>query len=117
MNIFSVLFDLDGTLLDTIPDLASACNAMRLDLGLPVLPEERIATFVGKGSENLVRRALTDLPVACGFGIATADQVRAVVKHADAAIVGSALVKRMADPRTAVADAARFVAELTTGLA
>jgi len=55
MNIFSVLFDLDGTLLDTIPDLASACNAMRLDLGLPVLPEERIATFVGKGSENLVR--------------------------------------------------------------
>lgn len=62
MNIFSVLFDLDGTLLDTIPDLASACNAMRIDLGLPALPEERIATFVGKGSENLVRRALTDLP-------------------------------------------------------
>lgn len=62
MNICSVLFDLDGTLLDTIPDLASACNAMRIDLGLPALPEERIATFVGKGSENLVRRALTDLP-------------------------------------------------------
>jgi phosphoglycolate phosphatase len=62
MNIFSVLFDLDGTLLDTIPDLASACNAMRIDFGLPVLPEERIATFVGKGSENLVQRALTDLP-------------------------------------------------------
>ena len=62
MNIFSVLFDLDGTLLDTIPDLASACNAMRIDLGLPALAEERIATFVGKGSENLVRRALADLP-------------------------------------------------------
>ncbi|GHC41526.1 phosphoglycolate phosphatase, bacterial [Alcaligenes pakistanensis] len=62
MNIFSVLFDLDGTLLDTIPDLASACNAMRIDLGLPALPEARIATFVGKGSENLVQRALTDLP-------------------------------------------------------
>lgn len=62
MNIFSVLFDLDGTLLDTIPDLASACNAMRIDFGLPVLPKERIATFVGKGSENLVQRALTDLP-------------------------------------------------------
>ena len=62
MNIFSVLFDLDGTLLDTIPDLASACNAMRIDFGLPVLSEECIATFVGKGSENLVQRALTDLP-------------------------------------------------------
>ncbi len=62
MNIFSVLFDLDGTLLDTIPDLASACNSMRVDLGLPELPVETIATFVGKGSENLVKRALTDLP-------------------------------------------------------
>src|SRR5690606_33729853 len=62
MNIFSVLFDLDGTLLDTIPDLASACNAMRIDFGLPVLPEERIATFVCKGSQDLVQLGLTDLP-------------------------------------------------------
>src|SRR5690606_19034166 len=64
MKFFSALFDLDGTLLDTIPDLALACNAMRADLDLPALPLERIATFVGKGTENLVRRALADVPGA-----------------------------------------------------
>jgi len=64
MKFFSALFDLDGTLLDTIPDLALACNAMRADLDLPALPQERIATFVGKGTENLVRRALADVPGA-----------------------------------------------------
>ncbi|HRL20721.1 phosphoglycolate phosphatase [Alcaligenes sp. SDU_A2] len=60
MKFFSVLFDLDGTLLDTIPDLALACNAMRADLGLSALPQEHVTTLVGKGTENLVRRALSD---------------------------------------------------------
>lgn len=55
-----VLIDLDGTLIDTAPDLAAAANAMRADCGLPALPVARIATFVGKGAEVLVQRALTD---------------------------------------------------------
>lgn len=55
-----VLIDLDGTLLDTAPDLAAAANRMRADFGLPPLPVERIAAFVGKGAEVLVHRALTD---------------------------------------------------------
>jgi phosphoglycolate phosphatase len=55
-----VLIDLDGTLLDTAPDLAAAANRMRADFGLPPLPLERIAAFVGKGAEVLVHRALTD---------------------------------------------------------
>lgn len=74
--------------------------------------------------ESRVRalRAVTDLPIACGFGIGTADAVRAVTEHADAAIVGSAIVKRLAD----VADASMaqrvktiesFVRELAGGLA
>lgn len=54
----AALFDLDGTLLDTAPDLAMAANAMRLELGLTPLREDIIATFVGKGMENLVRRVL-----------------------------------------------------------
>lgn len=54
----AVLLDLDGTLLDTIPDLAHAVNAMRVDLSLPALPQETIATFVGKGVDNLVQRTL-----------------------------------------------------------
>lgn len=40
-------------------------------------------------------RQATSLPIACGFGISTRDDVRAVLKHADAAIVGSAIVKVM----------------------
>lgn len=56
----AVLIDLDGTLMDTAPDLAAAANRMRADFGLPPLPVERIAQFVGKGAEMLVHRALTD---------------------------------------------------------
>jgi len=54
----AVLIDLDGTLVDSIPDLAAAANAMRSELGLSELPVAQIATFVGKGAENLVRRTL-----------------------------------------------------------
>lgn len=55
-----VLIDLDGTLMDTAPDLAAAANRMRADFGLPPLAMDRIAAFVGKGAEVLVHRALTD---------------------------------------------------------
>lgn len=55
----AVLLDLDGTLMDTIPDLAHATNAMRVDLDLPALPQAQIATYVGKGVDNLIHRALS----------------------------------------------------------
>ena len=58
----AVLIDLDGTLMDTVPDLAAAANRMRADFGLAALPVERIAAFVGKGADVLVHRALTDRP-------------------------------------------------------
>ncbi len=62
-------------------------------------------------------RALTDLPIACGFGISTAEHVHAVTRHADAAIVGSALVRRMeAEPGDAIAVASAFTGELAQGL-
>ncbi len=57
-KITAVLLDLDGTLVDSIPDLAAAANALRCEWGLPHLPVEQIASFVGKGMENLVRRTL-----------------------------------------------------------
>ena len=39
----AVLFDLDGTLIDSAPDLAGACNEMRVERGLAPLPYERAA--------------------------------------------------------------------------
>jgi tryptophan synthase alpha chain len=66
-------------------------------------------------------RKVTDLPIACGFGIANPDQVRAVVEHADAAIVGSALVRRIEDAiangSDPLAAAESFVKDLEEGLA
>ncbi|MBB5215429.1 phosphoglycolate phosphatase [Parapusillimonas granuli] len=62
MRFSAVLLDLDGTLLDTIPDLARASNAMRAELGMPELPVATVATYVGKGTENLVKRLLADNP-------------------------------------------------------
>jgi len=58
MRFSGVLFDLDGTLLDTIPDLAGAANAMRQDLGMPPIAQDILATYVGKGMEQLVIRSL-----------------------------------------------------------
>jgi phosphoglycolate phosphatase len=58
----AAILDLDGTLLDTVPDLACAVNAMRAQLGLGGLATARVACFVGKGAEVLVHRAVTDDP-------------------------------------------------------
>lgn len=59
-RVHAVLIDLDGTLMDTVPDLARAANRMRADFGLAPLTTERIAAFVGKGADVLIRRALAD---------------------------------------------------------
>ncbi|UOD50309.1 phosphoglycolate phosphatase [Orrella daihaiensis] len=53
-----VLLDLDGTLLDTLPDLAASANQVRAALDMPLLDEQLIRTFVGKGADNLIKRTL-----------------------------------------------------------
>ena len=59
MPLQSVTFDLDGTLVDTIADLAAACHAMLAELGLPGRSDADIHRFVGKGMAVLVERCLT----------------------------------------------------------
>ena len=56
----AVLFDLDGTLLDTVQDLADAVNLMLSDMGRPVRSLSQIHTFIGKGIPNLVSRSMTE---------------------------------------------------------
>lgn len=53
-----VIFDLDGTLIDSKLDLAHAVNATRKWMGLSELPHELIYSYVGNGAPILVRRAL-----------------------------------------------------------
>lgn len=57
-------------------------------------------------------RTMTDLPVAVGFGVSSPEHVRHVVASADAAIVGSALVRRMADAVAGAPDANAAAAEV-----
>ncbi|MET3434891.1 phosphoglycolate phosphatase [Herbaspirillum seropedicae] len=57
-NIKAAIIDLDGTMLDTAADFHVAVNRMRDDLGLTPLSQETIVNFVGKGTENLIRRVL-----------------------------------------------------------
>ena len=54
----AVLFDLDGTLLDSVPDLHVAANAMLRDLGRPAVPLDSLRTYLGRGLPNLVKRLL-----------------------------------------------------------
>ena len=53
-----LIFDLDGTLIDSKLDLAHSVNAMRVHMGLPALANELISTYVGAGAQVLMQRAL-----------------------------------------------------------
>lgn len=60
-DIQAVLFDLDGTLIDSAPDLGGAVDAMRIDRGLPSLPLEQYRPMAGAGARGML---------AIGFGMA-----------------------------------------------
>jgi N-acetyl-D-muramate 6-phosphate phosphatase len=60
-NIQAVLFDLDGTLIDSAPDLGAAADKMRTDRGLPSLPLELYRPMAGAGARGML---------GVGFGIA-----------------------------------------------
>lgn len=70
----AILFDLDGTLLDTLPDLAHSVNEVLLRLGHPIHPVDSYRFFVGEGVELLIRRALPNGESA------TDEEVRTVVE-------------------------------------
>ncbi|MBD3897156.1 phosphoglycolate phosphatase [Halomonas sp. ML-15] len=55
-----VVFDLDGTLVDSVPDLAAAVDAALADDGLSARGEARVRDWVGNGSHKLIERALDD---------------------------------------------------------
>lgn len=68
----ALVFDLDGTLIDSRRDITTAINGMRADLGLPPLVLEQVVTMVGEGARLLVERALA--PENPGFPPDQVDQ-------------------------------------------
>jgi len=69
----AVLFDLDGTLADTAPDLAAALNRLRSEQGLPPLGLERLRAFASAGARGLVH---------AGFGVKPGDADYAALREA-----------------------------------
>ena len=57
-NVAAVLFDLDGTLLDSAPDLGFAANQLRIARGMSALPQSDYRPFVGTGARGMLRIAL-----------------------------------------------------------
>ena len=62
-----VLFDLDGTLIDSAPDLAGAANRLRADHGLEPLPLEMLRPMVGSGARGMVGVAFGVVPGVAQF--------------------------------------------------
>ena len=58
-EIRAVLFDLDGTLVDSAPDLAAAVNATLAELGRAPVPVDTVRDWVGNGADRLLERALS----------------------------------------------------------
>jgi phosphoglycolate phosphatase len=65
----AVLFDLDGTLVDSAPDLAGAINELRLARGLDALPYEQLRPMVGSGARGMVGVAFGLAPGDVGFEV------------------------------------------------
>lgn len=79
-----VIFDLDGTLLNTIGDLAVACNAVLAMRGLPQHTYDEYCHFVGNGIMRLVERALPEeLRTPYTVAAVRADFVKYYTEHID----------------------------------
>lgn len=89
-----MLFDLDGTLADTAPDLAAAANRMRSVRGLAPLPLSALRPLVSQGARGMIGRAFDKAPGDAGF-----EELRQefFVEYESALCDGSALFPGMAE--------------------
>lgn len=100
------------TPLARIEKLASISNGFLYVLARTGLTgEQQELPELSKRVEEI--KSVTSLPLAVGFGISTADHVKSVYESAEAAIVGSALVRRMEQADDSVLAASQFVSEIS----
>ena len=67
LRVSAVLFDLDGTLVDSAPDLAGAANEMRLARGMPPLAYDVLRAHAGTGARGMLAAALQTHPGEAGY--------------------------------------------------
>ena len=67
MRLRAVLFDMDGTLLDSAPDFIAVCQAMRLERGLAAVDDQLIREQISGGARAMVASAFSMAPEADGF--------------------------------------------------
>ncbi len=106
---------------DRAAQIARACTGFVYAVARTGITGASEAAPEGLAQRVAALREVTDLPIAVGFGISKPEHVAAVVAHAEAAIVGSALVKQVdavkGQPPAQIAErVGAFVAELATGL-
>lgn len=68
MKLRLVLFDLDGTLVDTAPDIADAVNRVLAERALPAMPDSWIRNRIGRGTRELLRQAFDTATRLAGTG-------------------------------------------------
>ena len=68
----AILFDLDGTLIDSAPDLGAAADRMRIDRGLPSLDVAKYRPMAGAGARGMI---------AVAFGLTPEDEQYAVLRE------------------------------------
>ena len=105
---------------DRAMELAKASSGFVYQVALTGITGERDRLPEGLIDRIKTLRGVTDLPIAVGFGVSNADHVQTITEVADAAIVGSALIRRMGDAVANDSDPAEtagsFVRELASGL-
>ncbi|MEM1166585.1 MAG: tryptophan synthase subunit alpha [Planctomycetota bacterium] len=117
----STLLVAPGTSPDRAAHIAEACSGFIYVLTRGGITGEQAGGPSAHLAERIAAlRAVTDLPLAAGFGISSPEQVREAVVSADAAIVGSALVRRLSEADEHPGEVARvaeaFTGELAAGL-
>jgi len=59
VDIYNIIFDVDGTLVDSSKDIVKAVNFTLRKLGLPEKPPELIVSYIGTGVRDLLNKSLT----------------------------------------------------------
>ena len=100
-----IIYDFDGTLVDTLFDIADSVNLSLVDLGLPQLPRKTIRKYIGQGVERLMAQTLegscfTDIPRA--VALFKKHYSENLVKHTDFYPYGREILEHFRNKKQAI---------------